>query len=205
MSSRCRSIAIIRGMALCALAAACDREDRRFRELPGATASVTVVRETSLQPGTTLLPAISDSGARVNPATYDGNAYQENAYAVSQGQKLYVWYNCVGCHANGGGGMGPPFMDEEWRYGSAPVDVYRSIMEGRPNGMPSWAGRIPEQQVWQLVAYVRSFAALTPATVRAGRSDHMMTLPGSMTLENAKEPRPATPPPPAAPPSREPR
>ena len=29
------------------------------------------------------------------------------AYDVSQGKRLFRWYNCSGCHSNGGGGMGP--------------------------------------------------------------------------------------------------
>ena len=40
-----------------------------------------------------------------------------------------------------------------------------TIVEGRPNGMPSFGGRIPDEQVWQLVAYVRSMSG----QVREGR------------------------------------
>ena len=46
--------------------------------------------------------------------------YEESAYAVAEGQKLYEAYNCVGCHAHGGGGIGPPLMDRNWIYGSEP-------------------------------------------------------------------------------------
>ena len=64
--------------------------------------------------------------------------------------------NCTGCHANGGGGIGPPLMDAEWRYGSAPGDIYRSIVEGRPNGMPAFGKRLTEDEIWQLHAFVKS-------------------------------------------------
>jgi cytochrome c oxidase cbb3-type subunit 3 len=47
-------------------------------------------------------------------------------------------------------------MDAEWRYGGDPAQVFQSIAQGRPNGMPSFGGHIPEDQVWQIVAYVRS-------------------------------------------------
>ena len=33
--------------------------------------------------------------------------YEENAFAVNQGKRLFRWYNCNGCHAQGGGNMGP--------------------------------------------------------------------------------------------------
>ena len=32
------------------------------------------------------------------------------------------------------------------------------IVEGRPNGMPSFRGKIPDQQIWQLAAYVRAMS-----------------------------------------------
>src|SRR5207248_2439573 len=96
-----------------------------------------------------------------------------NAWAIAQGKQLYEAYNCNGCHANGGGGMGPALMDATWLYGSEPQDVYTSIVEGRPNGMPAFGGRIPDVQVWQLVAYVRSMSGQTRFDVRPARSDHM--------------------------------
>jgi cytochrome c oxidase cbb3-type subunit 3 len=101
------------------------------------------------------------------------NAYQENAYAMSQGKQLFSQYNCNGCHANGGGGSGPPLMDDVWIYGSDPENIYSTIVEGRPNGMPSFRGRIPAQQVWELVAYVRSMSGLQRKGIRPGRNDQM--------------------------------
>jgi cytochrome c oxidase cbb3-type subunit 3 len=103
------------------------------------------------------------------------NRYEANAYMVSQGRKLFRWYNCSGCHSNGGGGMGPPLMDDKWIYGSAPAQVAASILQGRPNGMPSFAGRIPEDQVWQIVAYVRSMSGQVRADVAPSRSDALST------------------------------
>jgi len=101
------------------------------------------------------------------------NPYEGNAYAISQGQQLYEQYNCVGCHFHGGGGIGPPLMDEEWIYGSSPANIYESIAEGRPNGMPSFGGHIPEFQIWQLVAYVRSVGGLEPQPAQSPRADEM--------------------------------
>jgi cytochrome c oxidase cbb3-type subunit III len=172
MSSRSAEAVLVAALLL----AGCDREDRRFRDAPPGGSPTAVVRQSTLQPGPRIITSHVD------------NEYEENAYALSQGQRLYGWYNCAGCHANGGGGMGPPLMDEQWVYGSEPEQVYATIMEGRPNGMPSWAGRIPESQVWQIVAYVRSMSGLTPQNVRSARADHMMTLPGSQTLMDPEKP-----------------
>ena len=150
---------------------ACDREDREFRGTPPGASPTAIVRQSTLQPGPMVIASQVD------------NEYEENAYHVSQGQRLYSWYNCVGCHANGGGGMGPPLMDAEWIYGSQPEQIYETIMKGRPNGMPSWSGRIPEAQVWQIVAYVRSMSALTPQNVRAARAQ---SLPASRSRLSAR-------------------
>ena len=138
---------------------ACRREARRFSE-------------NSTMNGGVL-------GARIDEATPLGlpqagaGPYKGNAWAMSEGQRLYNQMNCVGCHANGGGAMGPSLMDGKWRYGSEAADVFQTIAEGRPNGMPSYKGRLSEQQVWQLVAYVRSLSGLQPSDAAQSRPDHM--------------------------------
>jgi cytochrome c oxidase cbb3-type subunit III len=85
---------------------------------------------------------------------YDGNPEQ-----IAAGRQLFVAYNCVGCHFNGGGGMGPPLMDTKWIYGSSMENIASTIREGRPNGMPSFRAMVTDEQVWQLAAYVRSLRA----------------------------------------------
>jgi cytochrome c oxidase cbb3-type subunit III len=138
---------------------ACDREERRFREVPpGATADA-VVRQSPLQPG----PPVRQARR--------WNAYEANAYAVSEGKRLFNQFNCVGCHAHGGGSIGPPLMDGEWIYGSEPENIAASIVEGRPNGMPAFGGKIVTAQVWQLAAYVRSMSGLVRKDVAPGRDD----------------------------------
>jgi len=100
-------------------------------------------------------------------------ANERNAYALSQGKTLFKWFNCVGCHSNGGGGMGPALMDDHWRYGDNPEDIYTTIMDGRPNGMPAFRGKINDDQAWQLVAYVRSMSGWARKDAAPGRDDSM--------------------------------
>jgi cytochrome c oxidase cbb3-type subunit 3 len=115
--------------------------------------------------------------------------YEASGYDISTGQRLYRNFNCNGCHANGGGAIGPALMDDRWIYGSEPRNVYQTIIEGRPNGMPSFRGKLNDQQTWQLVAYVRSLSGLVPASVRSARSDHMQATPPN-TLQPTQTPRP---------------
>ena len=159
MSSHCRDR--LAAVALLAAAVcACDREERHARGKP--------------LPDT--IPA-SASSAQMRPLDPRAAAYERNAFAIAQGQQLFIWMNCVGCHAHGGGGMGPALMDDKWLYGGRIDQIAASIMEGRPRGMPSWQGRLTEQQMWQLAAYVRSLSGQVRKDAIAARADAMSSTP----------------------------
>ena len=98
-------------------------------------------------------------------------AFAGNAFHLAQGQRLYAWMNCAGCHSHGGGGMGPPLRDDEWRYGGSMAQIVATILDGRPNGMPPFRGKITEDQAWQLASYVRSMSAQTRQDALSGRAD----------------------------------
>jgi cytochrome c oxidase cbb3-type subunit III len=88
------------------------------------------------------------------------NPFDGNVHALQEGRQLYLWFNCAGCHgAIGGGAIGPPLRDKDWIYGSSPLQIYRSVVEGRPNGMPAYRG-VPEDSLWKIVAFVRSFGGV---------------------------------------------
>ncbi|MGY1487875.1 c-type cytochrome [Methylobacillus pratensis] len=103
---------------------------------------------------------MTEFGPGTEDAAVKQHPYMDNRHAINEGKRLYSWFNCAGCHANGGGGMGPPLIDKHWIYGSEPAQIFASIMEGRPNGMPAFHGKIPEQEAWKIVAYVRSLGGL---------------------------------------------
>jgi cytochrome c oxidase cbb3-type subunit 3 len=160
---RRRAIAALRTLGLLLTVAACEREERRFREMPpAAAASPAVTLNDQVQPG----PVLIDPEIR--------NPYEYNAYAISEGQQLYTAFNCNDCHSpRGGGGMGPSLIDSLWIYGSEPENIFESVLKGRPNGMPSFRGRISNDQIWRLVAFVRSLNGLTPMDTRPGRTEGM--------------------------------
>jgi cytochrome c oxidase cbb3-type subunit 3 len=151
-------------------AAACKREQRVFD--PGAAAATPA--------SGTILTEVSAGEASPQRAPL---GYQQSAYTVAEGKRFYQAYNCVGCHAQGGGAIGPALMDSVWIYGSSLEQIHSTIVQGRPNGMPSFAGKIPDYQVWEISAYVRSMSGLLPSDVAPSRSDHM---PASVP-ESAKE------------------
>ena len=143
----------------------CKREERGFRVPPSAAQVAELVQVGELRAG----QHVADRPVK--------NSYEENAYALSQGQQLYEAFNCVGCHAHGGGDKGPALMDDRWVYGSNPEQIFASIVEGRPNGMPTFRGKIPEYQVWEIVAYVRSLSGLASKNAAPGREDQMKAAP----------------------------
>jgi cytochrome c oxidase cbb3-type subunit 3 len=146
--------------------ASCEREQRALVVQPPSAQQALAQQMSDLAPG----PAHKKLPTVRNPD-------ENNAWAMSEGQQLYNFYNCVGCHAHGGGGMGPALMDEKWIYGHDPQQVYASIVEGRPNGMPSFRGKIPDYQVWQIVAYVRSLSGLANQWTANARDDHLKSAP----------------------------
>ena len=165
---------LIIAISLAAVAlTSCSREERVLRPSPSASQVVNEAQVSGLNPGANPLPT---------PPT--PSIYEESAYAVSEGKTLFGQYNCSGCHANGGGGIGPPLMDNNWIYGSEPQNIFTTIVQGRPNGMPSFRNRIPEYQVWELVAFVRSLSGLLPKDVAPSRNDQLYVKPPEASMPN---------------------
>lgn len=52
--------------------------------------------------------------------------------------------------------MGPSLRDQDWIYGSLDAQVFSSVAQGRAHGMPSWDSKLTDDQIWQLVAYIKS-------------------------------------------------
>jgi len=153
-------------IAMLELLAACDREKSNPRGQPLAETIPSTSPET-----------IFPGGSR--PSTLDPRAtdYEQNAFAIAQGQELFGAMNCVGCHAHGGGGMGPALMDAQWRYGGRVDQIAESIAKGRPNGMPAWEGKLTDRQIWELAAYVRSLSGQAPKDAVGSRADELSNTP----------------------------
>jgi cytochrome c oxidase cbb3-type subunit 3 len=110
------------------------------------------------------------------------NPWEGNPQAVAQGKQLYIRMNCAGCHAyDGTGNMGPDLTDTYWRYGGLPVQIYSTIQEGRPQGMPAWGKALPGDDIWKLVAYIESLGGTVAvkdyATARQGDQPGEQTAP----------------------------
>lgn len=166
-------------LSVLALLVGCEREERDFHSSPADRGSEDQVVLSSISPGPTP-PLAYNSGK--------GQEFENNAYHVNQGRLFYTWFNCNGCHANGGGDSGPPLIDDTWIYGGAIENIVQTIQEGRPKGMPSFRGKIPDRQIWQIAAYVRAMGRYVPKDVAPSRRDDMQARPAENRLPRA-EPR----------------
>ena len=169
MSSRFPSeltIALAGAAVLATLLAGCERERREYHSSP-VNAPVRHPRLSTLQPGSPLASPIDPVGVH----------YENNAYHINQGERLFRWFNCNGCHGNGGGSIGPALMDGQWRYGGRIDQIHASILEGRPNGMPAWRDKLTDQQAWQISAYIRALSGNVRKDAAPSRRDAMRATP----------------------------
>jgi cytochrome c oxidase cbb3-type subunit 3 len=139
----------------------CKREERQLRTDPPVQAALD---EISLMPN-----RISGTPPEVYFAV--GKSYENNAYNLSQGKRLYSWFGCQECHREGQGGKGPAFLDGWWYYGPEMVSIFASIRDGRPHGMPAFRNKMTAEQIWQLAGYVQSIGAYSAKTAAPSRED----------------------------------
>jgi cytochrome c oxidase cbb3-type subunit 3 len=98
------------------------------------------------------------------------NPYAGSPQAVEAGKRLFVKMNCAGCHAyTAKGWMGPDLSDKYWRYGGSDDQIYKTLFEGRPQGMPAWGKTLPPEQLWQLVTYIQSLPGNAGASTAGGK------------------------------------
>jgi len=84
------------------------------------------------------------------------NPFEGNAAAVKDGEKLFD-ERCADCHGSDAmGGAGPDLTDDKWLYGGSDADLFTTVSGGRKGGMPSWKGQLKDEEIWKVIAYVRS-------------------------------------------------
>ena len=166
---------IVSAALLIATALGCRRDSQDVRggavgdrTLPQAQPAVLRAADTTGLPaeGALARVAIGDiAGVGNNTlATQMKNPYSGDMAAIKQGQELFVGMNCAACHGYDlKGGMGPDLTDTYWRYGGSPAAIYKTIFEGRPQGMPAWGRSIPPALIWKVAAYIESKGGAFPA------------------------------------------
>jgi cytochrome c oxidase cbb3-type subunit 3 len=145
----------------------CEREKRELRLDPAVAAALDKIA---------LMP---DRISGAPPQVYFAmnKPYENNAYDLSEGKRLYTWFGCKSCHGDGQGGIGPAFLDGWWYYGPQTVSIFASIRDGRPHGMPAFKDKMTTEQIWQLAGYVQTIGAYSAKTAAPSRNDDKQTRP----------------------------
>jgi mono/diheme cytochrome c family protein len=113
----------------------------------------------SLMSGGVLLAAggadwMSEVPARDQQKT---NPFRDHPEAIEAGRLLFADH-CAQCHGDNAGGKGkrPSLRTERIQSQASEGAVHWLLFNGNVrHGMPSWS-RLPDQQLWQLVTFVRS-------------------------------------------------
>jgi len=97
--------------------------------------------------------ALAAQAQAERPAT---NPYSGDAAAIAEGQEVFATV-CAACHKPDATGLvGPSLVDPYWKYGSNDPELFESVAEGRPAGMPGWQAQLGEEKIWKVLAYLES-------------------------------------------------
>jgi mono/diheme cytochrome c family protein len=96
--------------------------------------------------------------------------------SIAAGKKAYTT-SCAACHGSnaegadkagivisviedGGGKQPPDLSDDTWDWGATDGEIFSVITKGVPPNffMGPWKGRIPDNDIWSIVNYIRSVA-----------------------------------------------
>ena len=109
------------------------------------------------------------------------------ATASAQPAAALFAQNCSGCHGTDGQGVpatgAPRFTDPAFQASLSDEQVVAAIRDGKGGKMPAWSGRLTDEQISSLAAYVRTFAKSSSASApSAAASQSSVYQPGDDML-----------------------
>ncbi len=94
------------------------------------------------------------------------NPVEATPASIARGRQRYV-FSCRQCHGNTGlgdgdmshaGGVPSDFTDAIWQHGETAGEIFLVIRDGMTADMQAYADQIPEEDIWNLVNYIKSLA-----------------------------------------------
>jgi len=84
---------------------------------------------------------------------------------IAKGKEVFA-AKCSPCHAADGGGLvGPNLTDDAWIHGGKLTEIRQVIENGvLEKGMLAWKGQMPDDDIVNLVAFIRSIRGTHPAS-----------------------------------------
>ena len=106
-----------------------------------------------------LVLAQPESRAQTNPLAGD-------AKAIQQGRNIFRG-RCAVCHGiDAKGYRGTDLTSGEWAHGGADAEVFSTISRGVPGTEMPARGNLSDDEIWMLIAYLRTLATGTPVPER---------------------------------------
>jgi cytochrome c oxidase cbb3-type subunit III len=120
-----------------------------------------------------LLPILGSAAILIvagGTVAQDHNPFAGDASAAKLGESQFR-ANCAFCHGLGarGGGRGPDLTRAQKKHGNGDVDLFRTISQGvpgtamPPNGATQQGVGMTDDEIWQVIAYIRSVQRKAPA------------------------------------------
>ena len=111
------------------------------------------------------LPGAQTEPPAVNPLAGD-------PAAIQTGMGLFR-SRCADCHGMDARGVRGPDLTQVWASGRTDPGLFRTLRRGVPGTeMPSVGPRTPDDEVWKILAYLKTIAAPSTPTVVAGNAAH---------------------------------
>ncbi len=94
------------------------------------------------------------------------NPLEATSDSIARGRQRYR-FTCRQCHGNAGqgdgdmshaGGVPSDFTDDVWQHGESDGEIFLVIKEGVTADMQAYENQIPDEDIWHLVNYLRTFS-----------------------------------------------
>ncbi len=97
----------------------------------------------------------------------DTNPYTGDPAAIAAGKELWRDTGCYSCHGGlAEGGVGPDLTDDTWVYKPTDKMLFKTISKGRSGtNMVGWSADLDDDEIWRLVAYIRSLYRGSPKKI----------------------------------------
>src|SRR2546422_4733007 len=110
-----------------------------------------------------------DAGVARARSRVTKNPLEGNREAIRNGGPMFRT-RCAGCHGPDARGDRGPDLTGLWASGVSDDRIFETVREGVPGtDMPAADPlRVPDREIWQVLAYLRTVAASTPTSAAAG-------------------------------------
>jgi cytochrome c oxidase cbb3-type subunit 3 len=137
-----------------------------------ATAAIALclVGHTWLFPPAIARATVQNTASRA-PVSASKNPLEGKPDAIQNGGAMFRT-RCAGCHGPDARGYLGPDLTGLWASGSADTRIFDIVRRGVPGTEmpPADPQRVPDRDIWQILAYVRTLSGTVPPSVTAGNA-----------------------------------